>query len=306
MNWKLKAIIQQILSHIPYGENINYFAQKRITRNLPLGKEAFLEKVKSAGRNFAAFSRYGAGNPTYDNTVFYEFGAGWDMIVALSYYLLGIRHQILIGIRPLVRLELINDAIDKFSRYNSEVQTILSPGTDAAIHLAKVDDAKQMKDQFGIEYRAPCNAKDTHIGAGAIDFISSTATLEHIPAKEILPIFNECYRILRDGGIMTCYIGYYDHYSYFDSSITPYNFYQYSGSTWNLYNSSLHYQNRLRHKDFVKLINNTGFSIIEDVPTPPSPEDIQALETVGLHSDFKQDYQAADLAIQTGFFVLRK
>ena len=291
---------------MPLGENMNYFAQKYVTRSLPVDKNAFLNKVAEAKRNLDAFSHHGPTNSDRGQLVFYEFGARWDMIVPLSYYLMGIRHQILIDIRPLVRLELINDSIAKFQRYSSDVQTILSAGADAGSRLAQVDSVKQIKEQFGIEYRAPCDARDTHIGAGTIDFISSTATLEHIPAKDILPIFNECYRILGDGGIMTCYIGYYDHYSYFDLSITPYNFYQYSSSAWRLFNCSLHYQNRLRHKDFVNMIQDTRFSIAEDVPTAPTPADMRALETVRLHSDFKQDYQAADLAIQTGFFVLKK
>jgi SAM-dependent methyltransferase len=306
MNWKLKALVQQLLSRVPFGENMNYYAQKHITRNLPLGKDAFLDKVESARRNFDAFTRYGPATPPYDKAVFYEFGAGWDMIIPLSYHLLGIRHQLLIDIRPLLRLELINDSISKFNAYQADIQAILSNSPDAGAYLSKRDIREQIKARFGIEYRAPCDARDTQIDSSSIDFISSTATLEHSPARDILPILKECRRILRDGGIMTCYIGYYDHYSYFDRSITPYNFYRYSRSAWSFYNPALHYQNRLRHRDFAQLIQDAGFSLIEDVPTPPTAADIRALETVMLYDDFRKDYQAADLAVQSGFFVLKK
>ena len=53
--------------------------------------------------------------------------------------------------------------------------------------------------------------------AASVDFVSSTNTLEHIPATDIGPILAECRRLLRPDGVVSCRIDMRDHYSYFDA-----------------------------------------------------------------------------------------
>ena len=63
---------------------------------------------------------------------------------------------------------------------------------------------------------------------------------------------------------MSCVIDYLDHYSYFDKKISAYNYLQYSDATWALFNPALHYQNRLRHRDYLDLFYAAGFEVVEE------------------------------------------
>lgn len=230
MNWKLKATLQNIFSYLPNGESINYFFQRKITKNLPLKETKIREKMLVANTHIDNFRQY--GQKTLEQAIFYEFGAGWDIVQPLIFYSLGVNYQILVDIRQLIKLELINSSIYKLQDANISNKLKRVPK-----HL--IDDKntllQSLKELYGIDYRAPADARDTKINEKTIDYITSTNTLEHIPVEEIKAILRECHRILRDDGIMSFQIDYQDHYSYFDKNISVYNFLQFSETHWNLF-----------------------------------------------------------------------
>ena len=116
---------------------------------------------------------------------------------------------------------------------------------------------------YGIEYEAPSDASDTNLNDNSIDICISTATLEHIPVEEIGNILVELHRIIKLGGIVSAVIDYSDHYWHTDRSISPLNFLKYSENEWSRYNHSCHYQNRLRHADYIRIFMNNGFELIK-------------------------------------------
>ena len=46
------------------------------------------------------------------------------------------------------------------------------------------------------------------------------------------------------------------HYSCFDGTIGPYNFLRFSDELWGLVSPGLHYQNRLRRSDYLRLLEH--------------------------------------------------
>jgi SAM-dependent methyltransferase len=306
MNWIFKAVVQQVFSYLPFGEKLNYFGQKYVVRGLPLNNDEFLHKVSFALKNFNAYSRYAGNSGPVDRAVFFEFGTGWDLIIPLAHYLFGINSQIIIDNRAIARYELINDSLKKFKELSRDLPPLVSGRLDKVAGMYPVCSMQRLNERLGIVYRAPCDARATGLESGSIDFISSTATLEHIPANEIPLIFSECYRVLKTGGIMASTIDYVDHYSYFDKSISAYNFLKYPETTWQIYNPGIQYQNRLRHKDFLLAAGSAGFAIVEDDHYMPAVEDIKLIETMKLNNDFRSKYQSGELAIKNGFIVLRK
>ncbi len=299
-------MVQQVFSCLPFGEQLNYIGQKYIVRGLPINKDEFIGKVNIAFRNFNSYSKYCNCDTAIDGAIFYEFGAGWDLVIPLSYYLLGINSQIIIDNRAIVRYELINDSLTRFKKLYKDLPPLIVDRLDNALSKYPISDIQQLKEQFGISYRAPYDAKATRLAAGSMDFISSTATLEHIPVSEISLIFNECYRILKTGGIMTATIDYVDHYSYFDKTISVYNFLKYPASVWQIYNPCIQYQNRLRHKDFLKIAKSAGFTVVDDDHYIPTIQDIKLVESIKLHKDFRSKYESIELAIKNVFLVLKK
>lgn len=136
-------------------------------------------------------------------------------------------------------------------------------------------------------------------------FIPSTNIMEHIPPYDIEGILRECHRLLKDDGLISFRIDYKDHYSYFDSNISIYNFLQYSDKKWVLFNPKLHYQNRLRHKDYLCLFNKMGFSIVDEQVKRGNTFDLEIIEQLTLDNWFNS-YSTDELAVREAHVLLKK
>ncbi len=294
MDWRLKATLQNVFSRVPGGESLNHLFQKYVTRTLPIDARRLTEIVQRAGRHLQALAPH-RQKPLAD-AVFYEFGAGWDLASPLGFWSHGVEKQLLVDIRDLLRLDVLNHTIALFAHVDLPL-----PRRPGAPLLAK----ESLRATFGIDFRAPCDARATGLGDGAVDVITSSNTLEHVPPDDIRGILRECRRILAADGMMSMLVDYQDHYSYFDRTITPYNFLRYSERDWRFFNPSLHYQNRLRHSDYVRLFEESGFRILDVQPSPVGDSDLSALRSVPLATPFSA-YPAQDLAIRDARFVLTK
>jgi|GEM_PF-3049166 len=208
MDWHLKAILQSVFSHLPSGHHVNYLFQRHVTRSFPIDENSFQDIVTWSEPHIDAIRRH---HPLpLSRLQFYEFGAGYHLILPLTYYAFGVERQTIVDINQLIRPELINESIVKFREL------------DIALHLPRrpsrlVDERcliPSLKALYGIEYRAPCDARATGLPEGSVDCITSTSTLEHISPTDIQAILRECHRILRPDGMMTAMVDYLDHYSF--------------------------------------------------------------------------------------------
>jgi ubiquinone/menaquinone biosynthesis C-methylase UbiE len=158
---------------------------------------------------------------------------------------------------------------------------------------------------YGIDYQAPSDARRTDFEPGSIDCITSTDTLEHIPKRDLSAILGECRRLLREGGVLSVEIDYGDHYSYYDSHICVYNFLRYSDQVWRLFSQSLHYQNRLRHSDYLLAAEDAGFEVLKVFCNEASLVDAASLRRLPIAQRF-HGYSEDDLAIKSSLLLLRK
>jgi hypothetical protein len=300
-DWRFKALSQLLFSTMPGGERLNYIVQRHVTRSLPVSDSGFAANVVHARRHIDALQRY------YKHSVhastFYEFGAGWDMTIPLAYYTFGIENQIIVDIRNLIRLRLVNDTINKYQRMASELDILRIPST--YLECQKYEFATLFKRYYGIDYRAPRDPRQTGLEAESVDCITSTSTLEHIPLGDIKAILQECHRILSNEGLMSFVIDYLDHYSYFDRRISGFNYLQYSDRTWALFSPALHYQNRLRHRDYLELLDEAGFEVLEEQRKEGTPTDLKIIEGLSLAKRFRA-YSLEDLAVGSALVIARK
>jgi len=297
MDWKFKALGHLIFSYIPFGTFIHYCFQRYITKTLPRNEASFMKSVTLGKKHIEAFQRY--SNQSLGNAVFFEFGAGWDLLHQLVFYAFGIEHQIVIDIHKLIRRELINDTIMKFHKVEQN-HLMRMPEK-----LIRSEMAKDLKIHYGIEYRAPCDVRKTGLSDSVIDCITSTSTIEHIPYDDIKAILFECRRILKSCGLLSIVIDYQDHYSEVDKKISVYNFLQYSGRIWAIFNPISHYQNRLRHRDYITLFKKTGFDVLEENIIEGTPDDLEILSQLSLDKRFK-NYYLSELAVRSAHIILRK
>jgi SAM-dependent methyltransferase len=302
MKWLLKAATQKALSALPRGEELNFLLQYRVTKSLPQGDAAFRRKVERAIQHYAAFAEHAP--PEVTEPTFYEFGAGWDLVVPLAYFALGVPAQILTDIRPNVRFELLNDSVRRFDRLQPELEAsagralrgLGGPGIRSIAELAQ---------RFGIDYRAPVDARATGLPEACADFVSSTNTLEHVPAGDIVPILAECLRLLRPGGVLSCRIDMRDHRAYFDRSQSVYGFLTVSDRAWSLVNSSLQFQNRLRRSDYLRMLAEAGFELVAQRSAPPTAEELEHLRRARLAPRFR-GYELEDLGAKSLAVVARR
>ena len=69
----------------------------------------------------------------------------------------------------------------------------------------------------------------------------------------ILFDFSELYKKLKDKGIVSLIIDYSDHYAHTDNNISLLNFLKFSNHQWKRYNHKIHFQNRLRHYEYIDI-----------------------------------------------------
>jgi hypothetical protein len=303
MKWILKAFLQRTIGVLPAHERINYFFQKKITKNLPVTDVTFDEKIELAAQRVDLFRRFSNGI-TVQKARFLEFGAGWDLIGPLAMSMLGVQNQILLDITSHLRFELIMNALDRLRKHSIRFKEIT--GQEPLLFSGIVENKNDLLRLFGIDYRAPLDAASTGFKSGSIDFISTNSTLEHIPASELRAIMQESFRILAPGGLMCHFIDLKDHYSYFDTSISKYHFLKFSKFWWSFYNSSLHYQNRLRLPEYQALIAEAGFEILYEEIDSASEKELSDLRLLNIHPDFKDRFSIIELSAQLYRVVARK
>ena len=303
MRWIAKAAAQRVISTLPRAVEVNYYFQRNVTRRLPQSDEDFDLHICEALRHFRAFERH-VHDADPSTAHFYEFGAGWDLVSSILYYALGVERQTLVDVKPILRLELINDSLRRIETrwhiINDKTRRPLRPLPRKAVY------SLDQLDEFGIKYLAPCDARKTTLPEHSIDFISNTFTLEHIPEVDVRSVLIECRRLLRIGGVMSSSIDMQDHYSFFDPTITAYNFLKFRERTWRFVNSPLHHQNRLRLVDYDEIFRDVGLDIVERSTSGPSPSDGDVLRGLELAPRFRNRYSIADLGTREARFIVRK
>lgn len=298
MRFKYKCLLQFIFSHLPKGEILNYLFQNYVTRALPVSNEHFICKVQIAYDQYLKFKQYNSINEFSQR--YYEFGAGWDLITPISMGLLEFEVTC-IDLRKLIFNKLIIDSIAKFKNNAENIQFPIDLGD----FNHKKYPLNYLKDKFNFTYSAPLDARNTKLSSNYFDFAGSTATFEHIPKQDLYLILLETYRILKEGGILTLIIDYRDHWAYFDKSISIYNFLIYSDCEWKKFNPSLHYQNRLRHKDYINIISKTEFKVMEEIKELPTETEIERLKILNINDKYK-NYSLNELGIKGSQIVLKK
>jgi hypothetical protein len=145
------------------------------------------------------------------------------------------------------------------------------------------------------------DARYSKLPGETIDLIVSTEVMEFIPRDVLLGLLCEFRRAASPHGVMSHEVDMADEYSFFDSSITPFNFLRFSDRAWRLINNPLIPLNRLRVSDFRECFREGGFTVAHEVVTRGDPE---ALARVRLAPRFAR-YDPSDLLILTAWFVGR-
>lgn len=304
MKWRLKAFAKWVLSQLPAGGRINYWLQRTVTRTLPVPDEKLLDRAVRArrlARRYAELSEV-----PVEKTTLYEVGGGWDLADNIVLACQGIAGQIVTDVEPLLKPELVNDAIVRIASLADQGEIRLKWRPPSAVSENFEEALQDLRDRYRIDYKAPIDARDTGPESGSVDCAFSINTFEHIPRDEVEPVAAECGRVLRPGGLALFRIDYKDHYSYVDPSVSVYNFLRYEQGKWErLYNPPLHRQNRLRHRDYLRIFSELDLEPVEVDTELAEPAQVDALRSIDLAEEFRV-YSESELEVLSATIILRR
>lgn len=282
MHWKMKWLAFLAMSKFPLSDRPKRFAQR-----WGLGRYHYTVSDET----FATFGLHTDNFNAVKGGTALEFGAGRNLLYPLLLRNAGAEKVYAIDLHRHATLDRVNHVIEQLGRvFEGEWKRVAS--------------FAELEQFYGIVYLAPHDARKTGLAADSINFISSTATLEHIPKQSIIEIFAECRRILSPEGRMSHIIDYHDHYASGDPNIGNFNFYKYDDAAWRKYDCHQMFHNRLRHSEFRELLDEAGFSIVQDRPirAPWAEQDLERTEVSARFERFTKD----DLTTSSGYFLAKK
>jgi SAM-dependent methyltransferase len=265
MNWKIKGVVQKVLSSVPGGVWMNDVLQ-RTAGELRHFEDVVDSKVVDDWLVLARHTR--KLNRPAQGLVFTEVGTGWFPTLPLCYYLAGARECYTFDLnRHLNAAETVRMARRLKNHLPAIAEACVRPLADVEASYAALQpaldsgDAMDLLRRAGIVYRAPGDASATGLPDASVDVAFSNSVLEHVPRNVIQAMFHEQRRILKPGGLAVHSVNCGDHYAYFDRALNPVAYLTYSERDWSFWNNDLLYQNRLRPRDFLEMASAAGLEL---------------------------------------------
>ena len=238
INWKLKSLLYKIFSQLKLNKTF-YFIQKYVTKRSNVNIKPSVRLWKLHSKNIKE----------HQIKTVLEIGAGksLEQNIFFSYFFNNSLEQTVIDIKKMIDFDLVNEA----SKQISELLNVQK--------LKSVSSYNDLFNFYNIKYIAPYKTQNLIEEKKVFDLCVSTAALEHFSIKDLRTLFKDLDIVLKKGGYISAIIDYSDHYSHTDRNISELNFLKYSEKQWQNYNNTYLYQNRLRHDDYVKLLNEYKF-----------------------------------------------
>ncbi|MFH1920043.1 MAG: class I SAM-dependent methyltransferase [Planctomycetota bacterium] len=300
-NWKIKVLVQFILAHVPFGEQLNHSLQ-RLHRREEARKKGITDELPKLGTAITMIRNH----IVLRGASVVEVGTGWVPLPTTLLYLAGARRILTYDHVRHVRFELVREMLDVFVGLPRELSEILDvPEEQIKSKLAglcSADNLEHFLSLAGIEYVAPGDAAATGEPEGSVDLFFSYAVLEHVSEKVLDALVKESRRLLRPGGCFYAYIGLHDHYAGFDKRISKVNFLRYPEWVWRLFvKNKISYHNRLRLREFVERLEGCGGSI-KEIRSIVDPEDIARVRSMNVDRRFEH-FSPEECAVTTAEIV---
>ena len=239
INWRIKALLFFIIEKFELFDLLQ-FIQKKIS------KRALI--IDPNQHSYINIHNKVIKKKKLKNIL--EFGAGRNIYQNLYLSFLNKNlNQTLVDKFKMLDIKLVNESIKIISKIFKKRYVRIS--------------SLESLNKYKIKYFAPIETSK-YDQDQQYDLCINTNTLEHIPRNEIKILLKKLKKILKKNGYISSIIDYSDHYSHTDDSISKLNFLNFTKDEWKKYNFNCHYQNRLRHHDFLKLFKESGFKVIEE------------------------------------------
>jgi len=260
--WQRRVLVYKLFGRLPYGNRLFDLVRATVglNRNFDISRRHYSivemsDMLAQAGKSV-------------EGKQLVEIGAGWHPVLPALFYGMGAARIVMTDIVKHIQQSYVEQTLDYLIAHADEIaQTVGVPANQLSTRWQTLHPKGKAWDRVwhtqGIHYDAPFNFMETRWPANSVDMIYSNSCISYIPFSTLKKIFQESVRILKPGGWIAHNLMPYDDYASNDASITPLNFLRYDAKTWErIGNCALHYQNRCRPADYLKLAERYGLRVL--------------------------------------------
>lgn len=303
--WIIKAIIQKVASLLPYGNKVNFFFQKYVSKGLILNKDHFNYKFEHLVDHISFFLAHTQKQDLSGETCL-ELGTGWYPIVPIGLFLKGAQKIQSVDISPLITVDTFLIAVDEILKREDLFKQQLGSDIAARFEVLKSIAAspashwtlETLTQQVNLELIV-ADARTLPLPKESVSLITSNNTFEHVYPHILSDILVSFWGLLKPGGLMSHFIDMSDHFAHMDKTITIYNFLKFSNRAWAIIDNTIQPQSRWRFIQYKSLFDQLGIPYREEKIRPGSPATIKQLN---LHAEW-QSFSAEELAISHGYLL---
>ena len=300
MDWRLKIAGEKVIGAIPgaLGKSVHWRIQQRFSAVYIGNKEKRAHEVRRSLGN-ATYLAQKLGYK-FDGSRMLELGTGWHGTDIICMHIAGVEEIWTCDLVPHLDEGLVFWMLDGFDEVVDELADTCN--LDAERIRERLQTAKGYKtlDAFlqgtKTNYIAPCLFHEVEFPDDFFDLFFSYSVLQRVPVKDLIAYLEVAAKALRTGGHTLNVIHHADHHARHDKGLYPLDYLQYSDSFYNaLQSKKLNFQNRLRHGEFVALLESAGLHTVDEVLSGEDAEQFRA-RNIKLDKRFK-DTPVEDLVI---------
>jgi len=284
VNWRTKSLVQRCMAVLPNAvSNPVYFRLQRHFGGLRRGRLDPTNRLFTGLEFCRQIAKMGR---TPRDAHFVEVGTGWRVNLPIACWLCGAERVTTLDLNRYLRFSLIREDLQYLAQHQDQLLSQVSGEYGDLFDVVRwrrlVDNPPtsfaELSELCGIDYRAPADARDTSLETHCADFHVSLNVFEHLPPDDLHGIVLEANRIIKPSGLLIHRVDHTDHFSHFDSELSPINFFRYSDTEWQRYaGHRFAYVNRLREDDYIALFGRCGQQV-QHVESHPDPAVQDALE----------------------------
>lgn len=301
-NWRLKAIMQKILSRLPFAEQINSLMQSS-RYVLRLGRSSRVAQTRRRIGLVGKSIHMLAQHVRLEGATVVEVGTGWAPLPTTLLYLCGAGRIHTYDIVRRARFSLSRDMLRVFRQELDACSEALGlPREVISDRLARLEPATTLEDLFAkanIEYYAPGDAASTGLPDKSIDLFYSYAVLDYVPLDVLHAMCREARRLLKPTGRFYAFIGCSDDYASFDRGLHNLDYLKYSDAEWvRLASNAFYFANRMREQEYIDVFQQHG-AAVENVVHTLRPEDVAHVKTLKLDDRFRRFTPERNAVVRT-------
>lgn len=302
MRWQFRFAKDAIFGILPFSQQLRRLKRMVVPYNIEIDVVTLEQGIRQAQMIEES------GLTVLDRNLI-EIGTGWKPLIPLVMYLKGCREILMVDSQRLLDKNIVLGVVRSLLPH--KVMLARACGTDEAAIVEKltIDESLTLDEifrKFHMTYLAPVDFTRMDLADGSTDVIITRAVLEHVPPEVIRGIFRRSHSLLSRNGRMCHIIDNSDHWEHRDKRLSRLNYLKFSDGFFKWLNrfNPLDYQNRLRHFEYIDMLNDSAFEIIYEEKTldRKALEDLNSIRICKRYRNVSHE----ELAIVTSYIVAGK